>query len=195
MKGNTTSDLGSTTTVRQATPAQRRTIAKLIATPLSGIILALALALVSVTGTVVSAELFATAPAAAPAQAVAQQVETAPVGPVGFTATTLLQTSTTVKGQPIRFPQGDNQFTAVLGEIAPGGQAGRHMHPVPLLVYMLEGSLSIEMEGHGTHDVRAGEAFTEVINTWHNGRNLGTTPAKFLIVFAGQDGTPITIRP
>lgn len=98
-------------------------------------------------------------------------------------------------GQPIRFPLGDNQFTAVVGEIAPGGQAGRHMHPVPLLVYVLEGALSIEMEGHGTHNVTAGEAFTEVINTWHNGRNLGSTPAKFLIVFAGQDGTPITIRP
>ena len=115
--------------------------------------------------------------------------------PVGFTATTLLQTSTTVRDQPIRFPQGDNQFTAVLGEIAPGGQAGRHMHTVPLLVYILEGSLSIEMEGHGTHVVSAGEAFTEVVNTWHNGRNLGSTPARFLIVFAGQDGTPITIRP
>ncbi len=60
---------------------------------------------------------------------------------------------------------------------------------VPLL------SRHSQMEGHGTHVVSAGEAFTEVINTWHNGRNLGSTPAKFLIVFAGQDGTPITIRP
>ena len=150
------------------------------------------LALVIVTGTVVSADLLAAEPA--PAQAV-QQVETPPVGPVGFTATTLLQTSTAVKGQPIRFPLGDSQFTAVLGEIAPGGQAGRHMHPVPLVVYMLEGALSIEMEGYGTYEVNAGESFTEVVHTWHNGRNLGSTPARFLIVFAGQDGTPITIRP
>ena len=150
-----------------------------------------AVGLVLVTGTGVSADVHATS--AAPA--VAQQVDAPPVGPVGFTATTLLQTSTTVTGQPIRFPQGDEQFTAVLGEIAPGGQAGRHMHPVPLLVYMLEGSLSIEMEGHETHVVSAGEAFTEVVNTWHNGRNLGSTPARFVIVFAGQDGTPITIRP
>jgi quercetin dioxygenase-like cupin family protein len=150
-----------------------------------------AVGLVLVTGTGVSADLHTTS--AAPS--VAQQVDTPPFGPVGFTATTLLQTSTTVEGQPIHFPNGDEQFTAILGEIAPGGQAGRHMHPVPLLVYMLEGSLSIEMEGHGTHVVNAGEAFTEVINTWHNGRNLGNTPARFLIVFAGQDGTPITIRP
>ena len=153
------------------------------------------LALVLVMGTFVSAHELATTPGAAPAPDVAQQVVTPPVGPVGFSATTLLQTGTTVRGQPIRFPQGDNQFTALLGEIAPGGQAGRHMHPVPLLVYILEGSLSIEMEGHETQVVSAGDAFTEVINTWHNGRNLGSTPARFLIVFAGQDGTPITIRP
>jgi quercetin dioxygenase-like cupin family protein len=152
---------------------------------------ALAVALVLVTGTVVLAGLNATSPSLA----VAQQGDTPPVGPVGFTSNTLLQTSTTVKGQPIRFPLGDSQFTAVLGEIAPGGQAGRHMHPVPLVVYMLEGALSIEMEGYGTYEVNAGESFTEVVHTWHNGRNLGSTPAKFLIVFAGQDGTPITVRP
>jgi quercetin dioxygenase-like cupin family protein len=156
---------------------------------------AFALALALVMATVVSAHELATPPDASPAPEVAQQAGTPPIGPVGFTATTLLQTSTTVRGQPIRFPQGDNQFTALLGEIAPGGQAGRHMHPVPLLVYILEGSLSIEMEGHETEVVSAGDAFTEVINTWHNGRNLGSIPAKFLIVFAGQDRTPITIRP
>jgi quercetin dioxygenase-like cupin family protein len=180
MNVNTTSDSGKTATVRRTTLVLPRIIPTIIAT----------LSLVLVTGTALSADLLASA-----APAVAQQDETVPVGPVGFTATTLLQTSTTIEEQPIRFPQGDNQFTAVLGEIAPGGQAGRHMHTVPLLVYMLEGSLSIEMEGYGTHVVSAGEAFTEVVNTWHNGRNLGSTPARFLIVFAGQDGTPITIRP
>jgi quercetin dioxygenase-like cupin family protein len=183
MNFNTSSDRDKTATLTKTMLLLRRTIPITIAT----------LSLVLVTGTVLSADLREKAPA--PVAAVAQQVETTPLGPVGFTTTTLLQTSTTVKGQPIRFPQGDNQFTAILGEIAPGGQAGRHMHTVPLLVYILEGSVSIEMEGHGTHEVTAGEAFTEVVNTWHNGRNLGSTPARFLIVFAGQDGTPITIRP
>ncbi len=99
---------------------------------------AFAVALALMMATVVSAHELATPPDAAPAPEVAQQAGTPPIGPVGFTATMLLQTSTTVRGQPIRFPQGDNQFTALLGEIAPGGQAGRHMHPVPLLVYILE---------------------------------------------------------
>jgi quercetin dioxygenase-like cupin family protein len=93
--------------------------------------------------------------------AVAQPTQT---GPVGLTLTPVLETATTITGQPIRFPQGDNQFTAVLAEVAPGGQVGRHMHPVPLFVYMLEGTLSIEMDGHGTHTFSAGQGFAEVTN-------------------------------
>jgi quercetin dioxygenase-like cupin family protein len=127
--------------------------------------------------------------------AVARQATPGPVEPVGLTLTPILETATTITGQPIRFPQGDNQFTAVLAEVAPGGQVGRHMHPVPLFVYILEGTLSIEMEGHETQTFSAGEGFAEVTNTWHNGRNLTDQPVRFLIVFAGQEGTPNLIRP
>ena len=118
-----------------------------------------------------------------------------PIGPVGLKLTPVLETTTTFTGQPIRFPQGDNQFTAVVAEVAAGGQVGRHMHPVPLFVYMLEGTLSIEMEGHGTHVFSAGQGFAEVTNTWHNGRNLTDKPVRFLIVFSGQKGTPNLVRP
>ena len=48
--------------------------------------------------------------------------------PVSLKLTPVLETATTTTGQPIRFPQGDNQFTAVIAEV--GGQVGRHMHPV-----------------------------------------------------------------
>ena len=127
--------------------------------------------------------------------AASAQTEPPPIGPVGLTLTPILQTSTTFTDQPIRFPQGDNQLVAVMAEVAPGGQVGRHLHPNPLFVYILEGALTIEMEGHGSHTFSAGEGLAEVVNTWHNGRNMGTTPVKFLIVFAAQSGTPTIIRP
>jgi quercetin dioxygenase-like cupin family protein len=127
--------------------------------------------------------------------ALAGAAQQAPGGPIGLKLTPVLETATTITGQTIRFPQGDNQFTAVLAEVAPGGQVGRHMHPVPLFVYMLEGTLSIEMEGHGTHTFNAGQGFAEVVNNWHNGRNLTDKPVRFLIVFSGQKGTPNLIRP
>jgi quercetin dioxygenase-like cupin family protein len=125
----------------------------------------------------------------------AQRDQPAPIGPVGLTLTPILQTSTTFSGQPIRFPQSDAQIVAVLAEVAPGGQVGRHLHPNPLFVYIIEGTLTIDMEGHGTHAFHAGEGLAEVVRTWHNGRNLGDTPVKFLIVFAAQEGTPTIIRP
>ena len=127
--------------------------------------------------------------------AASAQTEPSPTGPVGLTLTPVLQASKTFTGQPIHFPQSNNQFVAVVAEVAPGGQVGRHLHPNPLFVYMLEGTLTIEMEGHGTHAFSAGEGLVEVVNTWHNGRNLGDTPVRFLIVFAAQEGTPTIIRP
>ena len=123
------------------------------------------------------------------------QGEPWPTGPVGLTLTPILQTSRTFSGQPIHFPQSDNQLVAVLAEVAPGGQVGRHLHPHSLFVYILEGTLTIEMEDHGTHSFSAGEGLAEVVNTWHNGRNLGATPVKFLIIFTAQEGSPTIIRP
>lgn len=96
--------------------------------------------------------------------------EPQPAGPVGLKLTPVLETATTITGQPVRFPQGENQFVAVIAEVAPGGQVGRHLHPVPLFVYMLEGTLSIEMDGHGTHTFNAGQGFAEATI-------LGTTAA------------------
>jgi quercetin dioxygenase-like cupin family protein len=119
----------------------------------------------------------------------------APTGPVGFKITQILETTTTAAGQPIRFHQGDNQMTGFIIELAPGGQVGRHVHPVPLFSYILEGTLTVEVEGHGTRTFRAGEGFVDVVNLWHNGRNLGDRPVRFLVVFAGQKGTPTAIRP
>jgi quercetin dioxygenase-like cupin family protein len=123
------------------------------------------------------------------------QNASAPTEPVGLTLTPILEETTTFTGQPLHFPSGQSQFTAVLAEVAPGGQVGRHLHPMPLFVYILEGTLTIEMEGHGTHAFSAGQGLVEVLHTWHNGRNLGDTPVKFLIVFAGQEGTPNLLRP
>jgi quercetin dioxygenase-like cupin family protein len=118
-----------------------------------------------------------------------------PTGPVGFKVTQILETTTTAAGQAIRFPQGETQLTALIAELAPGGQVGRHVHPVPLFAYILEGTLTVEVEGHGTRTFRAGDGFVDVVNLWHNGRNLGDQPVRFLVVIAGQKGTPTLIRP
>lgn len=114
----------------------------------------------------------------------------------GLKVTPVLKASTTVGGQKIQYPTTDKpEIVAALLEIAPGGEAGRHMHPVPLYVHVLEGTLTVEIEGKGRHDFPAGTGFLEVVNTWHNGINLGNVPVKFLVVFVSEEGKTNLIRP
>jgi len=113
---------------------------------------------------------------------------------VGFQATAVLQSSTT-GGQPIQFPLFRNEITALRAELAPGGQTGRHMHPVPTFVYVLEGELTVEADGQGTKVHKAGDAFLEVVNTWHNGINRTNAATRFLVVFSGEQGKANLVRP
>ena len=116
-------------------------------------------------------------------------------GAVGAKSTTLLQTSTTSIGQALRYPRRTPEVTALLVEIAPGGQTGRHRHPVPAVAYILQGTLTVAIDGYGEKTFTAGQSLIEAVNIWHNGMNRGTTPVKILAVFVGERGTPNVIRP
>jgi len=69
------------------------------------------------------------------------------------------------------------------------------MHPNPTIVYILDGAIDVEADDGSTHSYKAGESFLEALNTWHNGKNTGTTPAKVLVVFTGAHGKPNLVRP
>ena len=101
----------------------------------------------------------------------------------------------TVTGQPLQYPLFRNQVTASILEIAPGGETGRHMHPNPTFVYVLEGTLTVDIEGHGQKVYTQGQSYLEAINHWHNGLNRGTSPVKVLVVFAGEEGKANLVRP
>ncbi|MDR7485878.1 MAG: cupin domain-containing protein [Armatimonadota bacterium] len=107
----------------------------------------------------------------------------------------VLQTSSTVAGQPIEYPLFRNQVTAFLVEIAPGGQSGRHMHPAPMFLYVIEGELTYEVDGQPARLYKPGQAFVEGVKVCHNAANRGNSPLKFLAVLHGEEGVPITIRP
>ena len=115
---------------------------------------------------------------------------------VKFSATPVLQSGTTAGGTSIAYPKTDSaEVTALVLDIGPGGETGRHMHPYPTFVYVLEGAIDVAMDGGAVHSYQAGDSFLEVVNAWHNGKNNGTTPAKVLVVFAGVHGKPNLVRP
>ena len=112
------------------------------------------------------------------------------------TSTAVMKGSTTISGQKIEYPKTDKaEMASVLIEIQPGKESGRHMHPVPTYVHILEGTLTVEFEDGSRQAFKAGSGFLEVVNTWHNGKNLGEVPVRFLVVFAGEEGQPNLVRP
>ena len=50
----------------------------------------------------------------------------------------------------------------------------------------------IEDEEGNKKEIHAGQALVEV-NNYHHGTNTGSTPAKLLLVFIGEEGQPLTI--
>ncbi|TAI65352.1 cupin domain-containing protein [Bradyrhizobium sp. Leo170] len=84
-----------------------------------------------------------------------------------------------------------NIWTAAL---TPGAQTGKHHHPTPRFVVVLEGSVVVEMEGKPPQIFKAGQAFQEPPDVVHNFRNASTTePAKAIgIQYAGK-GQPLQV--
>lgn len=107
----------------------------------------------------------------------------------------LLQTSTTVDGQPIVYPSGTPELRAVLVELASGAETGWHTHPTPCVGYILSGQISVEIKGKGAKTYRAGECLAETVNTLHNGTNTGDGPVRILMVVVGEQGSPTAERP
>ncbi len=138
-----------------------------------------------------------TMPSAVVLAGLAAAVLAAPAGAEGYAeavkATTLLQTSTWGDGVPLAYPAGTPKVTTLLVEIPPGADTGRHRHPVPLIAYVLEGSVLVEADGQPPQVIHAGQAISET-SGWHIGRNTGTTPVKILGVFIGAEGTANTVK-
>lgn len=71
---------------------------------------------------------------------------------------------------------------------------GKHMHPGPVFVYVLEGEFTVELKG-GTKTFKAGELYQEKINAPMIGRNLSASDDLELLVFqVGDIGKPMMIK-
>ncbi len=79
-------------------------------------------------------------------------------------------------------------------EIAPGAETGWHLHPVPSFGLVLEGTLEVTLKEGQVKRLQAGEALAEVVDTLHNGRNVGNIPAKIVVFYTGAVGQALTIK-
>jgi quercetin dioxygenase-like cupin family protein len=64
---------------------------------------------------------------------------------------------------------------------------------VPSFGMLLEGTLEISLPDGKKKLMKAGEALAEVIATPHNGRNVGSTPVKLVVFYAGAVDQKLTV--
>ena len=108
---------------------------------------------------------------------------------------TLLQTTFNSVGQPIAYPEsGTPEITALLIEMAPGEETGWHLHPVPLVGYIMTGELTVYQITGEKRVVPAGHNSLESIGAIHNGVNEGSVPCKMIVYVLGLKDMPFTIE-
>ncbi|MFI3196528.1 MAG: cupin domain-containing protein [Methylococcaceae bacterium] len=108
--------------------------------------------------------------------------------------TELLKTTGSWNGAPLVYPSGIAEVTGMLVEIAPGGETGWHLHQVPSFGVILEGDLQVQLRSGENKVFSAGTAISEVVNTEHNGRNIGQIPVKIAVFYVGVVGKKTTVR-
>ena len=79
-------------------------------------------------------------------------------------------------------------------EIPPGGREGRHTHPAEAFVYVLDGTLTFDVEGKPEATYKAGDSFFIEPGKIHEGMNKGKTAAKLVAVFVTDKGAPLTTQ-
>lgn len=112
-----------------------------------------------------------------------------------ITVTPLLKSTSSWNGVPITYPKGEAEVTGMVVEIAVGAETGWHLHAVPSFGMMLEGSLEVSLKDGKNKVLQAGDALVEVVNTLHNGKNIGDVPVKIVVFYAGAVGSKLTEKP
>ena len=84
--------------------------------------------------------------------------------------------------------------TMVTVEYPPGGKSAEHRHNAHTFVYVLEGSIVMQVKGGAEVTLGPGHTFYESPDDIHTvSRNASTTkPAKFLVFFVKEKGAPAT---
>ena len=80
-------------------------------------------------------------------------------------------------------------------EYQPGGSDQVHRHHAQVLVYVLEGSIVMQVRGEAPITLVPGQTFYEAPDDVHAvSRNASqTAPAKFLVLFVKDKGAPILV--
>jgi quercetin dioxygenase-like cupin family protein len=92
--------------------------------------------------------------------------------------------------QTTDFPAGYQTVTGV-ATIAPNACAGLHIHPGLETSYMLEGEITLKVDGKPDQKFKAGESLQVPIAAKHDACNAGNAAAKVFVVYVIERGKPV----
>jgi quercetin dioxygenase-like cupin family protein len=89
-------------------------------------------------------------------------------------------------------PKGERQEVRVfVATVNPGDKTPFHTHRFPVTVYVLEGVVTLEMEGRAPVTVKAGQAMVEPPQVKMTGYNRSSTePLRVVIFYVSDPDTP-----
>ena len=82
-----------------------------------------------------------------------------------------------------------NEAHMWVAQIAPGASTGNHSHPTTRFVYVIAGSVTLDVEGQSPKTFTVGEGFQELPDVVHNFTNASVTERATALGFqiAGRD--------
>ena len=86
----------------------------------------------------------------------------------------------------------DREGVMATVELPPGSAEGPHTHFAEVFAFVLEGTISLEVEGKPTATLKAGDVFHIPTGKVHQGINNGSATAKLAVVFFAEKGKPLT---
>jgi quercetin dioxygenase-like cupin family protein len=76
-------------------------------------------------------------------------------------------------------------------ELSPEAPPFKHFHYGEEVIYVIEGNLQYDIEGHGTRTVSGGEALTVPAQAVHSVKNVGDGLATELATYFVETGKPL----
>jgi quercetin dioxygenase-like cupin family protein len=77
------------------------------------------------------------------------------------------------------------------GEFQPGAAAPKHTHPGEEIGFILEGEVTVEIEGQPAKTLKAGDTFFIPAGTVHSAKNTGKAQALVLSTYVVEKGKPL----
>lgn len=106
----------------------------------------------------------------------------------------ILQSSTSWDGEPIAYPKGTPEITAVKLVLEPGQDVPFHCHPVPTFGYIVKGDIEVTKKSGQKTILKEGTSVIEVMRSVHKGRAVDGT-VEIIVFYAGAKGVPTTVLP